>query len=351
MTAEKNTEEELDLLTLSEAAKVAGFTPEYLNMLARKKKLQAMKIGRNWFTTRNWLNDFFHPELKISDEVSLEEITTDPGLFVAQEPISDLVSESKTEKTPASVLAFPDKSVNSENESSVNYKNRFSEQSSLKWWQSPRFFSLTVIVILIFFGTLQAVRLKQNSGNDNSDVINQIPTEAGKIETLGVAEQEGRVLGTQTENNGRVLLASENYAIKEIKFGGDVSLLATSYENFPLKLTDVRSQIVTTKNKDEFQLLVYWKTNKLAVSSIAYSKMGADAQKKISEDDFGFSHSVIIPKLDAATAYTYIITAKDKWGNTITSDRYSAYTGAKNVSVFELIVNAAEDTFGWAMKK
>ncbi|MFA6383611.1 MAG: hypothetical protein WCX17_04290 [Parcubacteria group bacterium] len=334
MAVEKNTEEELDLLTLSEAAKIAGFTPEYLNMLARKKKLQAMKIGRNWFTTQNWLNDFFHPELKTLDLVSEEEIKTGPDMDVPQESTSDLASESKKEKAPV-----------------ANYENKFSQKESAKWWQSSRVFSLTVIVILIFFGTLQTIKIKQKLDNNNSGVIDQIQMELEKIETLDAADQEGEVLGTQTENIGRVLLASENYAIKEIKFGGDVSLLASSYENFPLKLTDVRSQIVTTKNKDEFQLLVYWKTNKLAVSSIAYSKMGADSSKKISEEDFGFSHSVIIPKLEPATAYTYIITAKDKWGNTITSDKYSAYTGAKDVSVFELIVKAAEDTFGWAMNK
>jgi len=312
---------------LSEAAKIAGFTPEYLNILARQKKLQAMKIGRNWFTTQGWLNDFFHPKLKTAETVLEEETKTGPEMNV------------------------PPESANLEKEPVANYENRLLQKEPARWWQSSRVFSLTVIVILIFFGTLQTIRVKQNLDNNNSGVINQIQTETGKIETLGTEEQQGRVLGTQTENNGRVLLASENYAIKELKFGGDVSLLATSYENFPLKLTDVRSQIVTTKNKDEFQLLVYWKTNKLALSSIAYSKMGADTPRKISEDDFGFSHSVIIPKLDPATAYTYIITAKDKWGNTITSDRYSAYTGAKNVSVFDLIVKAAEDTFGWAMKK
>lgn len=317
----------MDLLTLSEAAKVAGFTPEYLNMLARKKKLQAMKIGRNWFTTQNWLNDFFHPELKTSNVVLEEEVKTGPDMNAPQEL------------------------VNSEKDPVANYENNFSQKEPARWWQSSRVFSLTVIVILIFFGTLQAIRVKKNLDNNNSVVIDQMQMELEKIETLDAEDQNGKVLGTQTENIGRVLLASENYAIKELKFGGDVSLLAASYENFPLKLTDVRSQIVTTKNKDEFQLLVYWKTNKLAVSSIAYSKMGADTTKKISEEDFGFSHSVIIPKLEPATAYTYIITAKDKWGNTITSDKYSAYTGAKDVSVFELIVKAAEDTFGWAMKK
>jgi hypothetical protein len=327
MTVEKNTEEEVDLLTLSEAAKIAGFTPEYLNMLARRKKLQAMKIGRNWFTTQAWLDKFFHPELENSKTALEEEIKTDPEIKMPQ-------ISADLEKNPV-----------------ANYEKKILQNHSIRWWQSSRALSLTVIIILIFFGTLQTIRVKQNTMNNNPVVIDQVPTEIEKIETLGMTEQEGRVLGTQTDNIGRVLLASENFAIKEIKFGGDVSLLASSYENFPLKLTDVRSQIVTTKNKDEFQLLVYWKTNKLAISSIAYSKMGADTPRKISEDDFGFSHSVIIPKLDPATAYTYVISAKDKWGNTITSDKYSAYTGAKDVSVFELIVKAAEDTFGWAMNK
>jgi hypothetical protein len=50
------------LIPLSEAAKLAGVTPEHLNLLARKERLRAQKIGRNWFTTKKWLDDYFNAD-------------------------------------------------------------------------------------------------------------------------------------------------------------------------------------------------------------------------------------------------------------------------------------------------
>jgi len=54
----KNQEEKNEFISLSEAAKIIGYTPECLNLLSRKKKLKAEKIGRNWYTKKRWLNDF-----------------------------------------------------------------------------------------------------------------------------------------------------------------------------------------------------------------------------------------------------------------------------------------------------
>ena len=60
---------------------------------------------------------------------------------------------------------------------------------------------------------------------------------------------------------------------------------------------------------------------------------------------------MIIGGLEPATAYVYSIKARDRWGNETNSDYYAVYTGSKMVSVFELIVKALEETFGWAVKK
>ena len=46
-------------ISLSKAAKMTGVTPEHLNLLARQGKLHAEKIGRNWFTTKKWLDEYF----------------------------------------------------------------------------------------------------------------------------------------------------------------------------------------------------------------------------------------------------------------------------------------------------
>ena len=45
-------------ISLSEATKICAYTQGYLSLRARQGKLKATKIGRNWATTREWLNDY-----------------------------------------------------------------------------------------------------------------------------------------------------------------------------------------------------------------------------------------------------------------------------------------------------
>lgn len=46
-------------LSLVQAARLRGVSPDYLRFLIFKKKLNAVKFGRNWVTTTVWMNDFF----------------------------------------------------------------------------------------------------------------------------------------------------------------------------------------------------------------------------------------------------------------------------------------------------
>ena len=43
---------ELELLSLKEAAEISPYSADYLNLLARKGKLKARKIGRDWLITK-----------------------------------------------------------------------------------------------------------------------------------------------------------------------------------------------------------------------------------------------------------------------------------------------------------
>jgi len=67
-------------IPLSEASKYAGVTPEHLNLLVREGKLKAEKLGRNWFTTKKWIAQYFgEPRIdtdseRISTEIKLREI-------------------------------------------------------------------------------------------------------------------------------------------------------------------------------------------------------------------------------------------------------------------------------------
>jgi excisionase family DNA binding protein len=47
----------LELLSLKEAAELTPYSADYLNLLARKGKIRARKIGRDWLITKS---DLFH---------------------------------------------------------------------------------------------------------------------------------------------------------------------------------------------------------------------------------------------------------------------------------------------------
>jgi hypothetical protein len=45
-------------ISLKEAAGYSSYSPDYLKLRARQGKLKALKMGRNWFTTKEWLEEY-----------------------------------------------------------------------------------------------------------------------------------------------------------------------------------------------------------------------------------------------------------------------------------------------------
>lgn len=143
---------------------------------------------------------------------------------------------------------------------------------------------------------------------------------------------------------------SENYQIKDIAIGGGSVVLAAETEILPLGIYDVRSDTLFSRDQKETKLLISWKTNKLAKSEVQYAKSGSD-KKALKENSFGFSHALVLGKLDPATRYSFVIDAADRGGTRAKSDEFVVYTGSKIVSVFELISGEMDEIFGWAIKK
>jgi len=50
MSADRPTDKD-ELISLAEAARRYGFNPRYLSNLAKRGRLKAVKIARNWLTT------------------------------------------------------------------------------------------------------------------------------------------------------------------------------------------------------------------------------------------------------------------------------------------------------------
>ena len=49
----------LNYISLKEAASYSSYSQEYLSLRARQRKLKAIKIARNWVTTKEWINEYF----------------------------------------------------------------------------------------------------------------------------------------------------------------------------------------------------------------------------------------------------------------------------------------------------
>lgn len=45
-------------ISLQEATKFCSYSQKYLNLRVRQSKLRAVKIGRNWVTTKEWINEY-----------------------------------------------------------------------------------------------------------------------------------------------------------------------------------------------------------------------------------------------------------------------------------------------------
>lgn len=144
---------------------------------------------------------------------------------------------------------------------------------------------------------------------------------------------------------------SENFRVGDIAIGGEAEFLLVEDSPEPIAISAIRGEAFTEKNKQEVKLVLSWKTNKLAQSTISYSKGFDQAKKTVDEDEYSLNHSVIIPGLDQASTYVYVIASTDRFGNETTSDSYAIYTGAKTLSLFDLIAGAIGEVFGWAIKK
>lgn len=143
---------------------------------------------------------------------------------------------------------------------------------------------------------------------------------------------------------------SENFKAGEIVFLGEAEFLQLDEGVDPLTLENIRGEAFTEKNKQEVKLVITWVTNKLATAEVGYAKGIGQTPKTITTEDFAYDHSLILTGLDPASTYLYTIKATDRFGNAVTSEPYAVFTGARSVSLFDLIAGAIGEVFGWAVK-
>lgn len=90
-------DKENQYISLQEATKYCNYSQEYLSLRVRQGKLKATKIGRNWVTKKEWLEEY----LRVFGEKETEKKKT-PQLRKI-EPPSNLPIETPTQKLEISV--------------------------------------------------------------------------------------------------------------------------------------------------------------------------------------------------------------------------------------------------------
>lgn len=225
----------------------------------------------------------------------------------------------------------------------------FAPETEKNFFQKIGWKNLTIlIIILLLLGVGGFVFWRRNAASSDTEITSPTPTtQTEKSSVL----KETTVVTDQIPLFGDANYQSENFRVGDISIGGEAEFLLSEDSPEPLEVSSIRGEAFTEKNKQEVKLVVSWRTNKLAKSTIAYSKGVGQAKKSIAEEDYSLNHSVIIPGLDQASTYVYDITSADRYGNEITSESHAVYTGSRTVSLFDLIANAVGEVFGWAVKK
>lgn len=373
--AENKTKKEITLVPLSHAAKKSGYTPEYLNFLSRKGILKAEKIGRNWHTTHEWLEEFLTEAEKLKKEKGriAEEKVAKSEILESQEPeviVTEINGQNLAKKIDESIASADKTRIVRKVEKVEDEEFLKVKKTKSTFFQFMAGLSSAVIIIPIIFLSIYLVKNTisyRQSQEEKIAAINSSPqgiilNENGTA-TLGSASQ-GIVKGENTNasddqaKQAGIILASENYKASQVSLGEGI-VLADAEESQPLEISDINSEsFIVSKNNgpsgnssEEVKLLVSWKTNKLAMSELDYSKNNGQNPQVIKEQSFGFNHSVVLTQIDPGTSYIYQIKGNDHWGNEVDSDFYGIFTTSKPVSVFDLISQEINDIFGWAIKK
>jgi len=59
MGGKQENNQEKEYIPLSQAAQGTPYSQEYLSLRARQGKLKAVKLGRNWATKQEWVDEYF----------------------------------------------------------------------------------------------------------------------------------------------------------------------------------------------------------------------------------------------------------------------------------------------------
>lgn len=364
--------DENELIPLRRLAEISSYSPAYISLLVQRKKLKAKRIGRNFLTTKKWFADYLEKHAQEEKRIFSREVVSQQQssvIFQLQPPAEKLIPlpsgepvRFAGEELPArpdaldAAPALPYKAVELLLPSLASLANK--EKNLVEVFNkkivATALTSCLVIAVLFIVGLWES---KLMTGGINLEPLGQV---AGITETATTSSPLPRLLAlantaialAATEDKA-IIFTSENYQAQQVNLGGEMIFLSDENVSAPLVISEVKSESVTDFNGEVNKFFVAWRTNRLASFEILYFRAGEDESRarRIKNNDFSLSHSVVLSGLDKATVYNFIVKVRDRFGNEAVSSRFAAYSGSKPVSIFELIINILEDSFQWALKK
>lgn len=204
-----------------------------------------------------------------------------------------------------------------------------------------------ILILLFLLGGIAYYVLKNM--RDTSKENTTPPVEISIPETkkdVFVNDVSGVQEITDKNNDVKGFAESENYVLKAINLGGYEIDMSGEAKSTPLKISDVRGETMVSKDGKQTKLLFSWKTSKLATADVTYAKNDGPIKTTVSEKGPGFYHALVL-NFEPATRYTYFIVAKDRWGNKVSSEKFSAYTSLKNENIIDIITQQLKQIFSW----
>lgn len=364
--------DENELIPLRRLAEISSYSPAYISLLVQRKKLKAKRIGRNFLTTKKWFNDYLEKHAQEEKRISSREAVSQqqsPVIFQPQispekffpvpfrEPENFVGEEREAQPGApgaASVPAYRAAKLFLPYLASLANKEKNLVEVFNKKIVATALTSCLVIAVLFIIGLWQS---KLMSGVINLEPLGRV---AGITETAISSSPLPRLLAltdtaiaSAAESDRAATFASENFSAEQVSLGGEIIFLSDENFSTPLVVSEVKSESITDLNGEVNKFFIAWRTNRLASFEILYFRAGEDESRarKIKNNDFSLSQSVVLSGLDKATVYNFIIKVHDRFGHEAVSNRFAAYSGFKPISIFELIINTLGDSFQWALRK
>lgn len=267
--------------------------------------------------------------------------TIRPAATITSGKVSSPPAQGATAKAPlAPSMARP-----TAPSSSVTANQLADDFDVARKWRIARVIAAAVLVILVAGGLYWWWQARSVATPEAVSPPTDTTTPA-PLPSVGTAGEP--IAPTLAEDTA--LYRSEHFKAGEIVLLGEAELLSGDEGIAPLSLEEIRGEAFTEKNKQEVKLVISWKTNKLSTAEVSYAKGIGQTPKVAAEGDLAYNHSLILTGLDPASTYLYTVKATDRFGTTVSSEPYAVFTGARSVSLFDLIAGAIGEVFGWAVK-